>query len=812
MRALGVAHASRSIVVYCRIVDDGAAGIHVRTQSGRPMTANSKDLDPADHLPDLESPAAVPGLSDTVDLRRDVWGIPHIRAASQLDAFAGLGFVHAQDRLWQMEALLRRGTGRYAEWIGKSALSGDILARKVDTSGASRRDYALLKPETRSMLEAYARGVNAFIALRRWPAEYAILKTAPAAWEPWHSIAVMRQIGFLMGSVWWKLWRAAALPIVGVAGISKLRFDDGGDDLLCIPPGAEGARYLAALADLKPGLEALLSHGHDQPEAEIAGGSNNWALAPDRTSTGRPLLAGDPHRVLEMPNMYVQTHLACDDFDIVGLTAPGVPGFPHYGHTADVAWCVTHAFVDIHDLYVERFDAGVANTRFKDRWIPVERRKETVAVRGESDVEVEVIETHHGPVIAGDPAAGSALALRSVQFAVPDYSFDCMLPMLRATNVEQLYEATRGWGLMDHNLVAGDTAGHIGNRVRALVPARPRANGWLPVPGWTGEHEWDGMVPFEEMPCDIDPTGGTIVTANNRVVVENGARYLSTDSMPPHRARRIWQRLAEISKPGVDDMASIHRDLVSVVALEFRDRIRNVEVAGATAELRDRITGWNGEMAADSRGATAYVALRMALTKLVVEKSGLSAVSDSAYAKVTPGIFAESQIWSTVPQLLRAGDTGLFAPTTWDELLAEALERAARDRSSGQPWGELHRPNLRHPLSSVFPEFAGMLNKSCEPIGGDHDTVFAAGYIARLGMQATYASLCRYVFDVGAWDNCKWIAFHGSSGHTASPWYHNQNAAWAAGEMVPMLYDWTKIEQMTATRQQLLPTEASGVA
>jgi len=797
------------------------------------MTVTSKNPNPADHLPDMESPAAVPGLLNAVDVRRDSWGIPHIRAASQLDAFAGLGFVHAQDRLWQMEALLRRGTGRYAEWLGKPALAGDILARRVDTTGASRRDFAILKSETRSMLEAYARGVNAFIAVRRWPAEYAILKTEPAPWEPWHSIAVMRQIGFLMGSVWWKLWRAAALPIVGVAEISKLRFDDGGDDLLCIPPGAEGARYLASLGDLKPGLEALIGHGSDQQEAELAGGSNNWALSPDRTATGRPLLAGDPHRVLEMPNMYAQTHLACDEFDIVGLTVPGVPGFPHYGHTANVAWCVTHAFVDIHDLYIERFDAGAENTRFKGDWTPVKRRKESVSVRGEKDAEIEVIETRHGPVIAGDPAAGTALALRSVQFAVPDKSFDCMLPMLRAANVEQLYEATRDWGLMDHNLVAADTAGHIGNRVRARVPARPKSNGWLPVPGWTGEHEWNGMIPFEEMPCCIDPEGGTIVTANNRVM-ENGKRYLSTDSMPPHRARRIWQRLAQLSRAGVDDMASVHRDLVSVVALEFRDRIRDIKVLGHAAELRDRIINWNGEMTAESHSAVAYVALRTGLTKLVAEKSGLSAVSESPYAKVTPGIFGESQIWWTVPQLLRANDTGLFGPATWDELLAQALERAALNfppesfpsetfqsetfqskafqSKAFQSWAELHRPTLRHPLSSAFPEFAGMLDKPCVAVGGDNDTVFATGYVARLGMRATYGSLCRYVFDVGAWDNCKWIVFHGSSGHTASPWYDNQNATWAAGEMVPMLYDWTKIEQLATTHQKLMPVEAPRAA
>src|SRR5258708_5037666 len=200
------------------------------------MTTGTTDPNSKGCLPDFDSAAAVPGLSGKVDLRRDTWGIPHIRAASHLDAFAGLGFAHAQDRLWQMEALLRRGSGRYAQWVGKSALAGDMLARQLDTVGASRRDFALLNDETRPMLESYARGVNAFIALGKLPVEYAILGARPAAWGPWHSIAVMRQIGFLMGSVWWRLWRAAALPLVGATEISNLRFADGGAHMLSIPP------------------------------------------------------------------------------------------------------------------------------------------------------------------------------------------------------------------------------------------------------------------------------------------------------------------------------------------------------------------------------------------------------------------------------------------------------------------------------------------------------------------------------------------------------------------------------------------------
>ncbi|MBV9560392.1 MAG: penicillin acylase family protein [Bradyrhizobium sp.] len=760
-------------------------------------------FDPASgaHPPDFNATAGLAGLDATVDLWRDAWGIPHIRGSSRDDAFAGLGFAHAQDRLWQMEALLQRGTGRFAESVGRSALAGDILARQVDTAGASRRDFALLNAETKAMLEAYARGVNAFIALGKHPVEYEILGTTPAAWEPWHSIAVMRQIGFLMGSVWWKLWRAAALPIVGAEQIAKLRFDDGGDDLLCHPPQAMGGRHLADLAELKPGLEALLAAGHDLAGAELSGGSNNWVLGPQRTATGRPLLAGDPHRRLEMPSMYAQAHIACDEFDAIGLTVPGAPGFPNFGHNGKVAWCVTHAFVDLHDLYIERFDDAVENTRFRDGWKPVTRRAEVIAVKGEPSVAIDVIETHHGPVIAGDPAKGTALALRSAQFALPDTSFDCTLPVLRSSRVEELYEAGREWGLMDHNLVAADISGRIGNRVRAKLPARPRTNGWLPVPGWTGEHEWDGFVPFEDMPCLIDPDAQAIVTANNRVV-PNGAHYFSTDSMPPHRTRRIWQRLAKLSKATVEDMAAIHRDTVSIIALEFREHVRDLAVEGAAAVLRDRILAWDGDMAAESTAAVGYVALRTALTRLVAERSGVKAVADSPYAKVAPGIFGETQIWWTVPQLLRANDTGLLKGASWSELLTQALVDAAADGPSGK-WAEVHRPTLRHLLSAAYPEHAKLLDKPCAEVGGDNDTVFMSGYIARLGPRAVLSALSRYVFDVGAWDNCRWVVFHGASGDPGSPHYDDQNALWAKGEMVPMLYDWDRIANEASAHQQL---------
>jgi penicillin amidase len=747
----------------------------------------------------MNAEASLDSSEATADLWRDAWGIPHIKARTRSEAFTALGFAHARDRLWQMEALLRRGTGRYAEWVGKAAVNADVLARQVDTAGASRRDLDMLGPDARTMLESYARGVNSFIATGYRPIEYRLLGVEPAEWLPWHSIAVMRQIGFLMGSVWWKLWRAAALPIVGVEGIAKLRFEDGGNELLCLPPGLEKGPYRAALEDLSAGAAALLEVA--APDV-TGGGSNNWALAPQRTATGRPLVAGDPHRVLEMPNMYAQMHIACDEFDVVGLTIPGVPGFPHFGHNDRVAWCVTHAFVDIHDLFVERFSDDGASYLFMDRWEPVRRRREEIAVKGEAPVVVEVAETRHGPVIVGDPRKGWGLALRSMQFTELDRSFDALLPMMRAENVESLYEATREWGLIDHNLVAGDIEGNIGYRVRAKVPRRPASNGWLPVPGWNGEHEWDGVIDWSRMPASINPDGGVIVTANNRVA-ENGEDYLCTDAMPPHRARRVWRRLEALMAPTVEDMAAIHRDVETTPGLEMRERLRRApEPANPeAAALRRLILDWDGLMAPNSRGATAYQAVRRALTKLVGAQSGLSAVAQSPFARVSPGLVPENQLWWTVLGLLRDDDRLLLKGATWEDLLNKALIQAAA--SPLEEWGAAHIPRLTHPLSASFPDQAAALDRVSAPVGGDNDTVFATGCMASVGARAVYGSLSRYVFDVGGWENCRWIVFHGSSGEPGNPWHMNQNVAWAAGEMVPMHYDWAKIVGESASRQRL---------
>ncbi|KAA2212962.1 penicillin acylase family protein [Teichococcus oryzae] len=760
-------------------------------------------------LPELDGTLPLPGLSAPATILRDEWGIPHLRTASSRDAWMALGFVHAQDRLFQMELTRRRALGRAAEWLGPAAAESDILVRRLGMEAACRRDFAALGEAARRMLEAYAAGVNGWMSSGQpLPVEYALLDAAPEPWEPWHSIAVMRRLGLLMGSVWFKLWRAAALPVVGPEGAARLRYDDGGTDLLCIPPGAEARRLEADLAKLAPAIQALLD-SMDKASAgdEVGGGSNNWAVGPQRSATGRPVLAGDPHRVFEIPNMYAQHHLACDSFDMIGLTVPGVPGFPHFAHNGQVAYCVTHAFMDIHDLFVERFDADATHTEAPGGPAPVTRRRDSIRIRGGETREFDIVETRHGPVIAGEPAQGAAIALRSVQFAETDLSFDCLPRMTMVRSVEELFEATRGWGLIDHNLVAGDTEGHIGHLVRARLPRRPRENGWLPVPGWIAGHDWQGWIAHDDMPRSLDPEGGIIVTANNRVVADDAyPDYLSTDCHPPYRARRIAGRLAERPLFAPGDAASIHADTLSANALLLRDRLAALPAPGdgAAAALRERLLAWDGRMEAGETAPTAYIALRRALTAILAERSGLGAAGASPLAQVPPGIAPQNQLWWTLPSLLRRDDSSLLGGWSWDQALGEALLRAAAAETDAS-WGEAHQPRFAHPLSALHPEAAALLDPPSRPVGGDGDTVLANGLLCASGPAASYGALARYVFDVGDWEACRWVVFHGVSGQPGSPHYADQNEAWSATRMVPMHYGWEGIEKAARHRQELAP-------
>ncbi|WP_174247315.1 penicillin acylase family protein, partial [Acidisphaera sp. L21] len=327
----------------------------------------------------------------------------------------------------------------------------------------------------------------------------------------------------------------------------------------------------------------------------------------------------------------------------------------------------------------------------------------------------------------------------------------------------------------------------------------------LPMPGWTGEYEWQGWIAHEDMPCIIDPPGGVIVTANNRVVEDSNPDYLCTDCHPPYRAERILARIEELTPFRVQDAGTIHADTLSPNAGLFQDRLATMAEPKdpAQAALRARVLEWDGQMAANSVGATAYNALRRALAAIVARRSGLADATKHPWSAVSPGVSPTGQLWWTLPALLRSDDTSLLGGWSWEQAFAAALSEA---KSADGAWGETHRPQLMHALSHLYPQAAALLNPVALPIGGDGDTVLATGIVPGAGPSATYGALSRYVFDVGDWENCRWSVFHGTSGHPGSPHYADQNVPWSACDMVPMRYGWEGIVAGAETTQTLRPS------
>lgn len=774
-------------------------------------TFGREDLEAA--LPSLTGKTSLAGLDHRVEIYRDHYGVPHASAQCVHDAFFAQGFVHAQDRMWHMEFDRRRAYGRWAELAGPAAVPMDILARRARLEAGAKADYEAFSSDTKSMLDAYAQGVNAFIETTDClPVEFKIVDATPDKWEPWDSCAIFKIRHILMGTWQSKLLRARLVHIFGAEATARLRSEGQVEEVLVVPSEEKYEAGVLNMDELAPGIEAITQ----LPELED--GSNNWAVHGSRTASGKPLVAGDPHRQLDVPNVYYQNHLCCPEFDVIGFSFPGVPGFPHFGHNKNVAWCVTHAMADYQDLYVERFhpdDPG--KYKYKDGWKKADQYREVVKVRDGDPVEVEITATHHGPVVIGDPKRGVAIALRYTAIAEPNSTFETLLPMLRTKSVEEFDEAMRPWVDPCNNVIMADVHGTIGYLTRGKVPIRSRANGWLPVPGWTAEHEWQGMIPFEEMPRSRNPETGCIVTANNRIVGNDYPHYLALNYRPPFRATRIKERLASLDKSTADDMASIHGDRLSIPSRVFIERLKGLQIQdGPSAKVIKHLARWDSKMDRDSTAATIYIVTRYQLTRLLKSQPKLSPLNINPFSDepVLQAFKAEDRLmWEVVPTLLMENDTSFLGiEENWSGLLAEALKRAVAwltdtlgPNMDGWEWGKLHRTSPIHPLTLAHPELGELLNPPSVSIGGDGDTPQAAWISPGFSYNVYLTSVGRYVFDLADWDNSRWIVPLGSSGHPGSPHYSDQAQIWADIQLIPMSYSWEKIIAETETKQQLEP-------
>jgi penicillin amidase len=766
-----------------------------------------------DTLPDTVNSVLLTGITDDVKIFRDKFGIPHIWASSTNDAFFGQGFASAQDRLWQMECDRRKAYGRWAEYLGMDAVEQDTMMRRFQILKSVTKDYHATDSNTRAMLDAYAKGVNAFIqSTRALAIEYSILGKQPEVWQPWDSLAVFKVRHILMGVFENKLWRMRLVNALGpeLAGKTFLGYNEA--QLVVLPPGSTHKADISdALEELRRGAEAI------NPLRETESGSNNWVLDGSRTASGKPLLAGDPHRALDVPNVYYQCHVTCPEFDVVGLSFAGCPGFPHFGHNATVAWCITHAMADYQDLYFEYFNKeDPTKYEFKDEWKQAEISKETIKVRDGKDIDLTITTTQHGPVISGDPAKGYGLAFRYTGTEENNTGFSCILPMLKAENAHELDSTMRNWVDPCNNLLCADVFGNIGYLTRGKIPIRPSANAWLPVPGWTGLYEWEGYVPFEELPRISNPESGYIVTANNRITGKEYPYYISQDFAPGFRARRIADRLANLRSATAHDMSGIHAERISIPALTYSQLILNVDLEDPfSAQAQKELVGWDGSMDMSAVAPTIYSAFRYKLNIRVMEYLIGPLIEEIVSGNGRGGVAHFNKLSAILFEA--AGEqTGWVLPhgTSWNSLISRAFDEGVRflrdclgDNIALWEWGNLHFTRPRHVLSDAFPNLAQLLDPPSISMGGDGDTPQAAGYSPASPFTVTGMSVARYVFDIADWDNSRWIIPLGSSGHPGSPHYADQASIWGAVDLIPMTYSWSLIEVESQSCQILTPTK-----
>ncbi|MEV7327814.1 penicillin acylase family protein [Micromonospora sp. NPDC093244] len=675
---------------------------------------------------------------------RDRWGVPHLRADDALTLAAEQGRVTAYDRAWQIEVERHRSQGTSAAFLGPDALAWDLFARQVRLDDTARRCHAALDTATAEWVGAYAAGVNAGLAAgaARAP-EFAATGLAPGRWEPWTPLAVWLGHHIMFAGFPGKLWRT----------------------------------YVAQ----RLGPDATEMFATDGP---AVAGSNGWLLAAGRTGTGAALLAGDPHRFIEDPGVYQQIRLACPEYDVVGLAVPGVPGIAHFGHTGAVAWAITNAMADYQDVYAERLrrDGPGVRALGPDGWRPAHRHVETVEVAGASPVEVEVLETDRGPVIAGGPDEPTALSLRYPPRVRAELGFAALPELLRARTVADVDRALRHWVEPVNVVQAADTAGGLLHRVAGAVPVRHPDNGRRVVPAWEERHAWQGWY----APMPRAEVTGQAVMANERGL----SAPLGVEFAPPHRARRIAELLAADGDWTADRMATVHTDTHLASAgplLAVLAGLTGLD-PDATA-LRDRLLRWDRRMAADSTDAADFATLRAAVVRRIAAHPALAAVAEPpAYPEVfAPWLALTPRVGYALEHLLdgtRLPDVDIAA------LVGAALAEVAGTADGSTRWGDLHRlapwRALPDPQAGPGPG-----------LDGDHDCVLATSSVPGVTHRCFRGPAARFVWDLARREDSRWVVPLGACGVPDDPHHDDQSDAWLAGELLPVVTDWDHLVEET---------------
>ncbi len=779
----------------------------------------------------------VAGLEKPASVLVDRWGVPHIYANTLYDAFYVQGFMAARDRLWQIDLWRKRGLGEMAKDFGSAYVDGDRMARAVLFRGDMYREWLAYGSDAKRVAEAFVAGVNAFVAQTEsrpelLPPEFRLLGYKPARWRA-EDIVRIRHHGLTLNFLG-EMDRAQvycfAKPNAARADWVRRELDPPIDPKLpdgldpCAIPVAELRRSyeLATAAPRFPKewwsnlvttgaaapipVEQLYAAIDPASDTGRSLGSNNWVIAGSRTTTGRPILANDPHRAHGAPSLRYISHLNAPGLSVIGAGEPFLPGIS-IGHNGTIAFGLTRFYMDQEDLYVyETNPEKPREYKYKGRWEPMESVTESIAVKGEpAPRKVTIDYTRHGPVLYTDAKSGRAWALRAawLDFGMAPYfgSMDYM----RAQNWDQFRAAMNRWGAPGENQVYADRGGNIGWLPGGLTVIRPNWDGLTPVPG-DGRYEWAGYRNMDELPWAYNPAAGYVVTANENNIPHNhpaakiGVGYEWSDSS---RARRLKNLVAANPNSSLEDSMAWQNDTVSLPAQRVVAVLKDVSTNDAQAKRGlDLLRGWDGNERADSAPAALFEVwfskhLRPAVVKAALSSEG-ARVAGAGDASRIIAVLERPGPWMPVER------RNEVIVGTLKSAMAEVERKLGADMSTWQ-WGKLHTAVFDHPLHPILDGAARQqYDVNAGPIGGSAFTPMNTSY-RNSDFQLTAGASFRMVLDVGNWDASRVINTPGQSGNPASPHYRDLAPLWAKGEYFPLVYTRRAVEKESREKVELVP-------
>jgi penicillin amidase len=776
----------------------------------------------------------VPGLTDSVEIIKDHWGIPHIYAKNETDLFFAQGYNAARDRLFQLEIWRRQATGTTAEILGKKQLKRDMGARLHMFRGDLKQELSYYHPRGEAIVRAFVKGINAYIEetqrnSRLLPLEFRLLGIKPGLWTP--EVVVSRHQG-LLGNVTQELSYGRAIALLGPEKVKELSWFRPGDPILTLDPSIHGPLLSENILELYSAFREPIRFEPENIVARYGGdakvferlaqalpnefmlaagaeylGSNNWVVSGRRTLAGFPIMANDPHRVQQVPSLRYWVHLAAPGWKVIGGGEPVLPGVS-IGHNEYGAWGLTVFGQDVEDLYV--YDTNPANPlqyKYKGVWEDMKVIKDSIPVKGEVPVAVELIYTRHGPVLYEDRERHKACALRAAWLEIGSAPYLASLRMDQARTWEEFRDACSYSRIPAENMVWADVNKNIGYQATGISPIRRNFSGLVPVPG-DGRYEWDGYLPILALPSTLNPEKGYFATANNYLVPDGypypeALHYTWGDEM---RAARIEEILRSGRMQTIVDMMKLQHDELSVPARSLVPLLKNLSISDPAAEkARRMLLAWDYVLDADSIPASIYVSWERRLSgnvrDLLVPENARRFFGSLNLKRLIDWLSAPDGRFGKDP--IAGRDTVLIKSLT--EAIGDLNRKLGTDMNQWQYGQEKFKHVLlHHPLSAaVSPEIRAKLDVGPLPRGGYATTVNSTGATDNQTSGASF----RIVADTGNWDNSVGTNTPGQSGDPDNPHYRDLFELWAKGKYFPIFYTHAKVESVAEEKLLLEPAK-----